>query len=102
MACATCLRRIKERGLSPQRIVDHGTSWSVYVLDPEENIVELYVNTPWYIAQPHAVPLDLSLTDEEITAKTLERCQAESSFKSAEQWRMDFRSALARGHGRPE
>ena len=44
---------------------NHGGSWSVYFSDPEGNRIELFVQTPWYMP-PVSVPLDLSLSDEEI------------------------------------
>ena len=27
-----------------------------YFMDPEENLVEVYLDTPWYVAQPHGDP----------------------------------------------
>ena len=45
----------------------HGNAWSVYCYDPEGNRTEVFVDTPWYVAQPFGVPLDLNLNDDEIT-----------------------------------
>lgn len=49
-------------GLNP---TNHGGSWSIYFLDPEGNRIELFVPTPWYVP-PISVPLDMTLSDEEI------------------------------------
>jgi catechol-2,3-dioxygenase len=74
------LRRLKERleateGVSGIRPITHGNAWSVYFRDPEGNGVEVFLDTPWHVAQPQARPLDLSLDDAEIAAWT------EASYK---------------------
>ncbi|MCC6474406.1 MAG: VOC family protein [Burkholderiales bacterium] len=60
---------------------DHGNAWSLYFRDPEENRIEVYLDTPWHIAQPHHVVLDLALSDEEIHRRTEARVRADPSFK---------------------
>lgn len=65
---------------------DHGNAWSLYFRDPEENRVELYLDTPWHVAQPHAVDLDLSLSDAEIRRRTEERVRADPTFLPMEEW----------------
>jgi catechol 2,3-dioxygenase len=42
----------------------------VYFRDPEGNGVEVFLDTPWHVAQPQARPLDLSLDDAEIASWT--------------------------------
>ena len=46
--------------------VTHGLAISAYFRDPEGNRVELFVDTPWYVAQPLRIPVDLSLPEDEI------------------------------------
>lgn len=60
---------------------DHGNAWSLYFRDPEVNRIEVYIDTPWHIAQPHHVSLDLSLSDEEIHRRTEARVRADPTFK---------------------
>ncbi|MBT5457450.1 MAG: glyoxalase, partial [Rhodospirillaceae bacterium] len=48
--------------------VDHGNALSVYFWDPEDNRIEVYIPTPWYVAQPNRTVLDFSRSDEEIAA----------------------------------
>ena len=60
----------KVDGVDP---VDHGNAWSVYFMDPEGNRLEFFCDTPWYVAQPHRVALDFSLSDEEIEEATHKR-----------------------------
>lgn len=84
-------------GARPTRLANHGTSWSVYVEDPEANPVELYVNTPWYVSQPRAERLDLDMSDGEIWAATEAMCREDPTFKSMQAWGDEL--ALAAGSG---
>ena len=59
--------------------------------------VEIFVDTPWYVAQPRVDPLDLSMTDEEISAATLKLIENEPTFKPAEDWKQEFKSRLSAG-----
>jgi catechol-2,3-dioxygenase len=66
---------------------NHGISWSIYVPDPEKNMLELFVDTEWYILQPLLIPLDFSKTDEEINALTERLCRQSPGFEPIAQWR---------------
>jgi catechol-2,3-dioxygenase len=68
-------------------IGNHGVAWSVYFPDPEGNIVELFVDSQWYVEQPVLEPLDLSASDEEILRQTQALCQRGSRYQPIEQWR---------------
>ena len=46
--------------------VDPGNAWSLYFRDPEADGIEISLDTPSHVAQPHRVELDLSLSDDEI------------------------------------
>ncbi len=82
------LREMKARVMAEKvenyREATHGNAWSIYFDDPENNNVEIYVHTPWYIPQPHQVPFDLSKSDEEIYAETEKYCQEYAGFMSAD------------------
>lgn len=52
------------------RPLTHGNAWSVYFSDPEGNGVEIFLDTPWYVAQPEGHPIDLEQPVEEIAAWT--------------------------------
>jgi len=69
--------------------VSHGTAWSLYFRDPEENRLEVFVDTPWHVAQPCRFPIDLSLSDEALLAFTEERIQSLPGFRKADAWRSD-------------
>lgn len=66
--------------------VDHGNAWSIYFKDPEGNPVEVYVDSPFYSAQPCKEPLDLSQTDEEILARTEKMARNRPGFQTRADW----------------
>ncbi len=75
--------RIAAAGMEVRRVVTHGNAWSVYFSDPEDNTLEIYAHTPWYIPQPAAIPFDLDLSNQEIMAQTEELCRAKDGFAMA-------------------
>ncbi len=88
------LRRLRERalarGASQMRGMNHGNALSIYFSDPEENTVEVYLDTPWYIPQPHGTPLDLEKSDAEIWAETEAACRADPAFQPVDAWQQGF------------
>ena len=75
--------RIVAAGMEVRRVVTHGNAWSVYFSDPEDNTLEIYAHTPWYIPQPAAIPFDLDLSNQAIMAQTEELCRAKDGFAMA-------------------
>jgi catechol-2,3-dioxygenase len=73
---------------------DHGNAWSLYFRDPEENRLEIYLDTPWHIAQPHHVDLDLSLSDAEIHRRTEARARQDPTFRPMPEWHREQREKL--------
>ena len=67
--------------------VSHGTTWSLYFRDPESNRLEVFVDTPWHVAQPLRFPIDLTMSDEALTAWTESKIKALPDFSSAQSWR---------------
>jgi len=90
VADLAALRRYHEalRGYGDLAVetVSHGTSWSVYFRDPEGNRLELFVDTPWHVAQPLRFPVDLSMPDDELIAWTRERISGHADFQPAADW----------------
>lgn len=84
------LRAVRDRamaaGATHFRPMNHGNSWSLYFNDPEGNTVEVYMETPWYVAQPFADDLDLSLTDAEIHRVTEARLGQFDNATAAREW----------------
>jgi len=85
------LRTIHERlqaapSAAAIRPVDHGNAWSLYTLDPEGNGIEVYVDTPWHVAQPHARPIDMTLPDAEIFEITRQAVLADPTYAERADW----------------
>jgi len=78
---------IKREPVTDVAIITHGTPWSVYFRDPEENRMEVYVDTPWYVDQPFRTPIDLDQPEEELRKSTEALCRAQPGFQSIEEYR---------------
>ncbi len=85
--------RAQTRGATQIRGLNHGNALSVYMLDPEGNTVEFYVDTPFYIAQPHGDPLDLTQSDQAILQETEATCRKDPTFQPIAQWELAFNAA---------
>ena len=48
--------------------ISHGNAISAYFRDPEGNRLEVFVDTKWHVPQPCAAPVDLTKSEDEITA----------------------------------
>jgi len=88
------LRRVRaaalDEGATQMRGMNHGNALSIYFSDLEQNTVEVYLDTPWYVPQPHGDPLDLGKTDEEIWAETEAACRADPGFMPVADWMARF------------
>ena len=78
--------RFAEFGITNGSPINHGNAWALYIRDPEGNPIELYLDTPWYTPQPCGVPLDLSLSNDEIYLLTEEMCRSRPGFEPADVW----------------
>lgn len=74
---------------------DHGNAWSIYFSDPEDNRIELYTPSPWYIKQPRGEPLDLTESAETILAKTEALVREDPTSSTREAWMAKLRTRLA-------
>jgi catechol 2,3-dioxygenase len=75
-------------------VTDHGNAWSVYFFDPEGNRLEAFMDTPWYINQPHRHDIDFSMSDEEIYAASEAHARADPTFQPIEDWRAEFEKRI--------
>ncbi len=91
------LRRVRaaalDEGAQQMRCMNHGNALSIYFADLEGNTVEVYLDTPWYVPQPHGDPLDLGKPDEEIWAETEAICRADPGFVPVATWQARFAGA---------
>ncbi|MFO0989516.1 MAG: VOC family protein [Alphaproteobacteria bacterium] len=86
----------REKAVGETYTTDHGTAWSVYFRDPENNRVELFVDSPWYVEQPRVDPLDLDASDAEIMARTRAAIEKHPSFRPIEVWQREFAAKLTK------
>lgn len=77
----------------------HGNSFSIYFPDPEGNVVELAVESVWYVPAPHGAPLDLSWSDEKLLEWAEDHCRETPGFMMRADWKKQAREQLlANGH----
>jgi catechol 2,3-dioxygenase len=90
VGCLDDLRAIKAKalagGASEMRALDHGNAWSIYFKDPEGNTVEVYLDSPFHVPQPHGDPLNLSQSDEDIVQATEAACRNDPGFMLREEF----------------
>lgn len=76
-------------------VANHGIAWSIYLADPEGNMLECFVDSPWYMHQPCLEPLDLSKDDATIYAETLALCDRSPGYQSYAEWRIQIAQKMA-------
>jgi len=94
-ALKSYVTRALSNGAADLRTISHGNAWAAYFRDPEGNRIELFVDTPWYIAQPCREPLDLERPEADIVAATEAWCKAQPSYRPAAEFQADFAQKLA-------
>lgn len=76
----------------------HGVAWSLYFRDPEDNVVECFAASPWYVHAPSAVPFDFeTMTDDAIYALTEHAVKEKPGFSSYDDWRARAAAAMKDG-----
>lgn len=83
-------RRALDNGATKMRGLNHANAISIYCHDPEENTLEVYLDTQWYVKQPHGDPLDLDRPDAEIWAETERIAKADPTFEPLAEWAARF------------
>ena len=86
--------RARAAGVNNIRQVNHGNALSFYFADPEGNGVEVYMDTPWYVPQPHGEPIDLSLPADRIMTEVERHCRQTPGFMPLEAWKAQVTSRL--------
>src|SRR5665213_3403597 len=73
-------------GVSGIRTVTHGSWLSLYSMDPEGTQIEFRWDLPWYVGQPFARPIDLTLPEDEIRRMTIEQNRDNPRFQPIAEW----------------
>ena len=95
---ATAAELVRLAAIHPElRPVSHGNALSVYFLDPEGNRIELFVDTPWYCRQPVRIPMNISLSEEEIWAWAESEARKQPDFMPVDEWRAKQARAMHTG-----
>ena len=89
-------RLTAEDAVSAVEPISHGSWLSVYYRDPENNRMEFFFDTPWYMKQPIVDALDFSLSDDEIMRLTEETYRDTEGFRPMSEWRDETVRDLAR------
>ena len=79
-------RRVTAEAVRDLVQINHGNAWSLYFLDPEGNRVEVYLDSPWHVPQPHADELDLEVSNDEIMRTTLDAIRNDPGFMPREEF----------------
>lgn len=82
-------------GLRDIAPISHGNALSVYARDPEGNRLELYFDLPWYVTQPVAVPVDLTVPETDIMNRAEAHARSMPGFRSRAQWREEMAQRMA-------
>jgi catechol 2,3-dioxygenase len=83
------------RGASRMLALNHGNALSIYFADPEGNTIEVYIDTPFYVAQPHGDPLDLDQSDDDILRETEAMCRRDPTFMPLDAWQAKFKTSIS-------
>jgi catechol 2,3-dioxygenase len=93
------LRRMEATLNADVRVKDyrytcHGNSFSIYFADPEGNVIELAVESVWYVPAPEGWKLDLSLDNAALIADTERRVRDVPGFLMRADWKAKAREEL--------
>lgn len=85
-----------EPDVSHLECATHGNAISLYFLDPEGNRVEVFLDTPWYCAQPVREPLDLDREDADVMTQVEQLARSRSGFQSRATWQKKMAERMGR------
>jgi catechol 2,3-dioxygenase len=84
-------------GAHDVQAVTHGNAVSLYLRDPEDNRIEFYIDTPWYVSQPLRVPVDLAKPDAALWRDIETLARTMPGFAPVEEWRRKFAARMGAG-----
>lgn len=81
--------RLKSQGVKGIELWTHATMLSVYYRDPEENRMEFFLETPFYVKQPVAQTLDVDLAapEAEVFRLIREKYEGHPGFGPMSDWK---------------
>jgi catechol 2,3-dioxygenase len=72
----------------------HGNAWSIYFADPEDNRVEIYCSSPWYVGQPFGEPVDFTEPEAVIRSKTEAMVKQDPTWRPMDEWIAEMRRKI--------
>ena len=81
---------LKAAGVNGVELITHGSWVSVYYRDPENNRLEFFWDTQYYVQQPIVEPLDVDLataSEEDVVRAVKARYGNDPSFKPMADWK---------------
>ena len=87
--------RLVAAGVADVMPICHGNAWSLYFTDPEGNGVEVFVDTPFHVAQPYLKGLAIDDDDAAIEAHTRAALADQPEFQPLADWRTGMEARLA-------
>lgn len=82
----SAFERLTAMGANDIVQINHGNSWSLYVKDPEENVLELFADTDWHTPQPARLELDITKPSDVILKETEAFCRSRPGFATRADW----------------
>jgi catechol 2,3-dioxygenase-like lactoylglutathione lyase family enzyme len=82
--------RLKDAPISEMTPVTHGNAASIYFRDPENNRLELFIDTPWYVTQPMRVPLPIEMPEAELMHWIESHASKLPGFRPRSEWRAEM------------
>jgi catechol 2,3-dioxygenase-like lactoylglutathione lyase family enzyme len=86
---------LKREAVKEITTLTHGNALSVYFRDPEYNRIELLIDTPWYVPQPHHLNVDFALSDSELWGVIEKHVRATPGFRPVAEWVKDIERSIA-------
>ncbi|WP_063899877.1 VOC family protein [Burkholderia pseudomultivorans] len=93
-ALRTFYAHVKSKGVPGLEAVTHGNSWSIYFRDPDNNRIEVYAASEWYVSQPCRVPVDMCRSAEELRAQNNELTKDDPSRRPITDWKHDLAARI--------
>lgn len=93
-------RHVVETGIPVEVVKNHGNAWSIYINDPDGNMLEVYAHAPWYVQQPLGEPLNLDDSEEEILRQTEELAKQDPAACPREEWMAGITERIAQAQVR--
>ena len=75
--------------------LNHGNAWSVYFNDPEQNRIEIYMDTPFHRPQPCGEPLDIDKSEDELCSETMKLIAGLKGSKSRDEYVAEMTKLLS-------